>query len=227
MEPMTRSRPVPPAAVDALRRTVDGLVAYPTDAAYDALRTRRSPAGPDPDVVVVPSSEAGVCAVVTAVRTHGLQLAGRCVEGAPVVLVLTHRLADVVVDDRARTVTVGPGTSWRSLAAGVTGTGLCVPQVPGPRDGVRDDPDAPVLDAVWAGTTRVVSARVVRADGFVHVTDDARPPAGEPQAWIVTAVTLALAHPVVPAHEGTVGAVPAGLDQPFAPDWGAWKPACS
>ncbi|WP_130011310.1 FAD-binding protein [Serinicoccus sediminis] len=187
----SRSSPVPPAAVDALRRTVDGLVAYPTDPAYDLAAAVHPELEARPDVLVVPASEAAVRAAVDVARVHGLRLigphtgTGRAAgsDGRPAMMVLTHRLDSVLVDRRELTATVGAGASWASLTAHARARGLAVTS-PGRA--------ATVLDSALAGTTPVRMAHVVRTDGFVHVVRDPLPPSGETGPWIVTAVVVAL-----------------------------------
>ena len=94
-------------------------------------------------------------------------------------LVLTHLLDTVVVDAGAATATVGPGVTWRALAENVGGSGL-EPHAVG---------DPGTLVAV---TADVISARIVRADGFVHVVPFPVPPPDDPGPWIVTAVVVPL-----------------------------------
>ncbi|RYB95607.1 FAD-binding protein [Nocardioides oleivorans] len=184
-----RTSTFPPAAVEALRRTVAGQIVYPTDPPYAAL-VGAPPGRRGPDVVVVPTSEAAVAAAVDVARTHGLAVVSApdvAARGAePAMLVLTHLLDSVVVDAGAATATVGPGVTWRALTEDVGGSGL--------------EPDAAgEPGALVAATADVISARIVRADGFVHVVALPVPPPDDPGPWIVTAVVVPLV-PVTDHH---------------------------
>ncbi|MBL0746987.1 FAD-binding protein [Nocardioides baculatus] len=182
---MRRTTAIPPAAVDALRRTVDGLVAYPTDPAYDAALSDPHAPHVRPDVVVVPATELAAAAAVDVARAHGLRISGPTSGDEPVMIVLTHRLVDVDVDPRTATATVGAGVTWADLETRALDSGLA-PQHPGP--------DAPrgVVASACAGVVDALAVRVVQADGFVHVVDDPRPAPGQAQPWIVTAVIVRL-----------------------------------
>lgn len=177
----------PPAAVEALRRTVEGLIAYPSDPSYSSfLPAPGAGPAPAPDVVVVPDTEEAVRAAVDVARVHGLTVSGDLEAAAPStsMLVLTHLLDELVVDVDARTATLGPGVSWARLAAALDAKCLGI-------DGAGP-PDSGVIDAVLAGLLPVTWARVVRGDGFVHVVPDYTPPVDDPGPWLVTAVGVPL-----------------------------------
>ncbi|GAA1919614.1 hypothetical protein [Nocardioides hwasunensis] len=183
-----RPTTVPPAAVEALRRTVAGLIVYPTDPHYpDLVSGLPAP----PDVVVVPDTESAVAAAVDVARVHGLRTddgAARPGDGlAPTMRVLTHRLVDVVVDATAGTACLGPAATWSLLAEAVRDTGLHAEQM--------GTVDQAVLTSAAAGHTAALCFRVVRSDGFVHVVTDVLPSVDDEEPWIVTAVVV----PLVPS----------------------------
>jgi hypothetical protein len=183
-----RTTTVPPAAVEALRRTVAGHIVYPSDPSFDAL-VGHTPAGRSPAVAVVPATEDGVRAAVTVARAHGLRVAGPTAavplgEPGPTMLVLTHLLVAIELDRVSGTAVVAPGATWDRLASSLLGSGL--------EAGVTADAGTRVLDTVVTRGAAVLSARVVRADGFVHVVADPAAPVDDPGPWIVTALVLPL-----------------------------------
>ncbi|NYE36009.1 FAD/FMN-containing dehydrogenase [Nocardioides cavernae] len=188
-----RAPPVPPLAVDALRRTVAGSTAYPADPAYGPLLVDHARTCTcAPAVVVVPSTEAAVGAAVDVARAHGLVVCGPAPHAEPSMLVLTHALDRVEVDAHARVATAGPGATWAAVTAAAALSGLVA--VP------SSDPTATVAEAVAAGTAEPHGARVVRADGYAHLVTS---PASAPDdigAWVVTALLLPLHPSARPAH---------------------------
>jgi len=185
-------RPIDPAAVAALRRTVRGRVAYPADPAYAVARGAR------PAAVVLAADEADVAAAVRVARAHGLGV-GR---GDGALLVDVALLAGVAVDPAARTASVGVGATWREVLAAATPHGLApVPpwrldDLVGPA--VLGGAVGPFAERLGLCSDHVDSLRVVGADGIVRPADDElrRGLLGGPAPGIVTEVELALAGPV-------------------------------
>lgn len=175
---------IPPAAVEALRRTVAGLIVYPTDPTYGALIATVGGLH-RPAVVIVPATEGAVGAAVDVARVHGLTLG---VTGAETALVVTHDLDDVAIDSLAGTATVGVGVTWPAFRSALAGTGL--------QAGPTVATHATVLASVASGDLEPVSTRVVLADGFVHVVAHPQAPADHPETGlrVVTAVEIPL-HP--------------------------------
>lgn len=182
-----RAPPLPPLAVDALRRTVEGTILYPADPAYDAhacAHTEES--GCRPGVVVVPSTESAVGAAVDVARSHGLGVCATRPHAGPSMLVLTHALDQVLVEADAGLATAGPGARWSAVTAAAALSGLVA--APGP------DQSATVDDAIAAGSIQPVGARVVRADGYAHTVASPAPAPDDTGTWVVTALLLPL-HP--------------------------------
>lgn len=188
-----RAPPIPPLAVDALRRTVAGSTAYPADPAWDALvadHTRTCACAPT--VVVVPSTEAAVGAAVDVARSHGLAVCGPVPHHGPSMLVLTHALDGVDVDTGSCVATAGPSATWAAVTAAVAPFGLVA--APGP------DPAATVAAVIAAGGTEALGARVVRADGYVHAVASPAQSPDDTGTWVVTALLLPLHPSARPAH---------------------------
>lgn len=184
-------RPIDPAAVAALRRTVRGRVAYPADPAYAVARDAR------PAAVVLAADEADVEAAVRVARSHGLGV-GRA-DGA--LLVDVTRLTDVVVDLDTRTATAGVGATWREVLAAAAPYGLA-PVPPWRLDGlvgpaVLGGAVGPFTQRLGLCSDHVRLLRVVGADGTARPADgDLRHALlGGPAPGVVTAVDLALDGP--------------------------------
>jgi FAD/FMN-containing dehydrogenase len=143
------SASVPAGAVEALRRTVRGAVAYPADPAYPSLLGRLDGR---PSVVVEAVDERDVVAAVDVARQHGLALrtpTGPSADG-PVLMVLTDRLDTVHVDAATHTAVAGAGADQARVVAAAAEHGLTV------------------------GPCREL--RFVGPDGFVRTTTTSPPP---------------------------------------------------
>lgn len=185
----TAAEGLPGTAVAALRRTVEGAVAYPADPAYDeqansapaALRHR-------PDAVVTATSEDDLAAAVAVAGAHGLRVRVQATgHGATVahrggLLLLTHRLDGIDIDLRARTATVQCGVTWGALADAAARHGLAPV--------TTNAPGVSVVGSVLGGglgpqarhhglcSDQVESLHVVRADGYARTV-----PAGSEVGW--------------------------------------------
>jgi FAD/FMN-containing dehydrogenase len=123
--------PVPPKDAATLAARVAGSVLLPGDAGYDDerivwnLNHELVPA-----VIVVPESVADVQAAVTfaagqhrpvLVKTTGHQIVGQA-HGA--VVIATHRMNDITIDEAGRSARVGAGVLWSEVIAKTTKVGL-------------------------------------------------------------------------------------------------------
>ncbi|WP_232680378.1 FAD-dependent oxidoreductase [Nocardioides sp. R-C-SC26] len=188
-------RQIPPAAVAALRRRVSGVVAYPADVGYGEYVEQDE----RPVVVVVAATDDDLVATAQIARDHGLPLHVRATgHGADAVptgglLLLTHRLRDVVVDADAETASVSAGARWQDVADAADAHGLAVVSTHARWGGVVGS----VLRGGLGPQARrhglcsehVVSVRVVGVDGFVHDRIDVEAP---DSAAVVVRLTLRL-----------------------------------
>ncbi|MEH3032871.1 MAG: FAD-binding protein [Aeromicrobium erythreum] len=168
---------IDPAAVAALRRTVRGTVAYPSDAVYETLLTGHNLAVVHrPAVVVEAADRDDVAAAVRVASAHGLRVVvqatghGMTCAVEDGMVVSTRRLTDVHVRPERRTAVVGAGVTWGALVAAAADHGLA----PVPTNG----PGVGVVGSVLGGgigplsrthgfcAEHVRSLTVVTADGF-------------------------------------------------------------
>jgi FAD/FMN-containing dehydrogenase len=128
---MTSALSLPPAEIDALRVDLDGTVATPTDAAYDALRASWNLTFDQRPAIVVEAADGDdVVAALGFAHEHGLSVAVQSTgHGAAEtcdggMLVRTGRLRDVEVDAAQRIARIGAGAQWADVLPHVAPHGL-------------------------------------------------------------------------------------------------------
>lgn len=112
------------AAVQALRRNVDGGVYLPGDRGYDRARLPwNRMIDPEPAVVVDATSQQDIRVAILVAREHALPFAVQATGHGTVapsdggLLLSTARMATVQVDPARRTALTGPGALWSDVIA--------------------------------------------------------------------------------------------------------------
>lgn len=127
--------PIPPEDIRALEAALVGQVVLPTDPSYNNDRQLWNPAFQDyPQIIVYCEVIADVRVALAFARAHDLWVVGRSgrhsTAGYSVnnsMVLDTGRLCHCVVDPKARTAAVGPGTSFKVLNAELDAYRLHVP----------------------------------------------------------------------------------------------------
>jgi FAD/FMN-containing dehydrogenase len=210
----TTSTLVHPDAVAELRRLVSGRVAYPSDSGFQELVTGHDlAAGHAPAVVVEPLDPIDV--------EHAVGVAAR--PGVPVrsgLMLATRRLDGVAVDPDSRTVTVGAGATWGTLAVAVGQHDLLPVTTNGPSVGVVGSTlgggVGPVARSHGFAVEHVVSLDVVGADGLTRTVGPGSDIfwalcGGRDGVGVVTSMTLRL-HEATPLWGGELVWTGPGLD---------------
>ncbi|MBM0126732.1 FAD-binding oxidoreductase [Pimelobacter simplex] len=118
-------------AVRDLASSIDGIVTRPDNERFLAstrgfnLAHRHRPA-----LVVEPANTDDIRAAIQFAGTHQLPVAvqatghGQFLETTNALVLLTHQLSSVTIDERARTATIGAGTRWRRVLDAAAPYGL-------------------------------------------------------------------------------------------------------
>jgi FAD/FMN-containing dehydrogenase len=170
-------RPVPPAALDALRGRLTGVALTPGDPGFAAAARIWNPAAAArPLVIVQCASGADVAAALRFAREQELPVAvragGRHPAGygsGPGLVLDLRPMAQVHVDPLGRTALVGGGATWGAVDAATAGVGATVPGVPVAAVGVAgstlDGGFGLLARAYGLACDNLVGADLVLADG--------------------------------------------------------------